>query len=554
MKFFVKICVLILLSCHVQSKKLWWETMSLYQVYPRSFMDSDGDGIGDLKGIESRLSHLVDSHVDAFWLSPIYKSPMVDYGYDASSFTEIDKIFGTNADFESLVREAHKLSLKVIMDFVPNHSSDQHEWFQKSVKGIEPYTDYYVWHKGHKINNTIKEPNNWRSVFGGSAWTWNEQRQAFYLHQFGFTQPDLNYRNEKLSEEMKNVLRFWMDRGVDGFRIDATPYIFEDERFLDEPLSGISDVNDYSYTISIYTKDQPKNYELMSEWRKVVDDYSAKVDQVPRVLMVEAYANNSMTMKYYTSGIHFPFNFILMDIKNSSTAQDIKNFVDKWMLTMPQGATANWVTGNHDNPRLVSRLGFHRAIAVTTMALLLPGISVTYNGEEIGMVDTPINTTDPSRFRDPVRSPFQWDNSTSAGFSTNPKTWLPVNKNYKTLNLEFQKATKESYYNYYRELATFRKTSSIRNGNLELKVLDNDILAFARKAKGKNSVYVVINLNNQTKTINLRKFKNTPGQITIYKATPGVDIQSNGLVKSDAAKIPPNATVIFIGKNKKNRH
>lgn len=511
-------------------------------------MDSDGDGIGDLKGIEKRLGHLVDSHIDAFWLSPIYKSPMIDYGYDASSFTEIDKIFGTNKDFEELVQEAHKLSLKVIMDFVPNHSSDQHDWFQKSVKGIEPYTDYYVWHKGHELNGTKKEPNNWRSVFGGSAWSWNEQRQAFYLHQFGKTQPDLNYRNEKLSEEMKNILRFWMDRGVDGFRIDATPYIFEDERFLDEPLSGISDVNDYAYTISIYTKDQPKNYELMKEWRKVVDDYTDKVDQIPRVLMVEAYANTSMTMKYYESGIHFPFNFILMDIKNSSNAQDIKNIVDQWMLNMPQGAIANWVTGNHDNPRLVSRLGLHKALAVTTMALLLPGISVTYNGEEIGMIDTPINTTDPSRFRDPVRSPFQWDNSTSAGFSSNPETWLPVNENYKTLNLEFEKAEKESYYNYYRDLASLRKTPSVRKGKLELKILKKDVLAFSRKYKGHKSVYVVINLNNSTQFVNLKKLGKTPSKLKLYKATPGTDLISNSLVKSKKVRIPPNTTVILIEK------
>ncbi|XP_043470184.1 alpha-glucosidase-like [Leptopilina heterotoma] len=548
MRIYMEICVLALLTCNVQSTQLWWETMSLYQVYPRSFMDSDGDGIGDLKGIEQRLGHLVDSHIDAFWLSPIYKSPMIDYGYDASSFTEIDKIFGTNEDFENLVKAAHKRSLKVIMDFVPNHSSDQHDWFQKSVKGIEPYTDYYVWHKGHKINGTIKEPNNWRSVFGGSAWTWNEQRQAFYLHQFGITQPDLNYRNEKLSDEMKNILRFWMDKGVDGFRIDATPYIFEDERFLDEPLSGISDMNDYAYTISIYTKDQPKNYELMKEWRKVVDNYSDKVDHIPRVMMVEAYANISMTMKYYESGINFPFNFILMDIKNSSTAQDIKNIVDQWMLNMPQGATSNWVTGNHDNPRLVSRIGLHRALAVTTMALLLPGISVTYNGEEIGMVDTPINTTDPSRFRDPVRSPFQWDNSTSAGFSSNLQTWLPVNENYKTLNLEFEKAAGESYYNYYKDIASLRKIPSVRKGNLKIKILKNDILAFSRKYKGQKSVYVVINLNNFTQFVNLNKFEKTSSQITLYKATPGTDLISNCLIKSNKVRIPPNATVVLIAK------
>ncbi|XP_033223825.1 alpha-glucosidase-like [Belonocnema kinseyi] len=363
MKIFFALCVTTLFLCTVKSHHSWWQSMSLYQIYPRSFMDSDGDGNGDLRGIINKLDYLADLKVDAFWLTPIYKSPMVDNGYDASNFTGINYMFGTMQDFENLVKRAHDYSMKVLMDCIPTYSSDQHEWFQKSVAGVEPYTDYYVWKEGQKDDGIMQPPNNWRSVFNGSAWTWNDKRQ--------------------------DILRFWMKKGVDGFRIDATPYLFENQNL---------------------------NYEMMQQWVDVVDEYAKKVDQVSRVLMVEGYANISTIMKYYSSGINFPFNFGLMDINNSSTATDVKNILDSWILKMPNGATANWVVGNHDNPRLVSRLGIHRATAVTALALLLPGVAVTYYGDEIGMPDAPIVSKAPSKFRDPERSPMQWNNSTSAVF------------------------------------------------------------------------------------------------------------------------------------------
>ncbi|XP_033223980.1 alpha-glucosidase-like [Belonocnema kinseyi] len=519
MKIFFALCVTTLFLCTVKSHHSWWQSMSLYQIYPRSFMDSDGDGNGDLRGIINKLDYLADLKVDALWLTPIYKSSMVDNGYDASNFTGINYMFGTMQDFESLVKRTHDYSMKVLMDCIPTYSSDQHEWFQKSVAGDEPYTDYYVWKEGKKDDGTMQPPNNWRSVFNGSAWTWNDKRQAFYLHQFTPSQPDLNYRNKDLVEEMKDILRFWMKKGVDGFRIDATPYLVENQNL---------------------------NYEMMQQWRDVVDEYAKKVDQVSRVLMVEDYANISTIMKYYSSGINFPFNFGLMDINNLSTATDVKNILDSCILKMPNGATANWVVGNHDNPRLVSRIGIHRATAVTALALLLPAVAVTYYGDEIGMPDAPIFSKAPSKFTDPERSPMQWNNSTSAGFSTNIKTWRPVNPNYKTLNLAFAKVSDDSYYNYYKALASLRNMHAVRSGNLQVKVLENDVLAFSRNKKKKNSVYVLINFSEQNKTVNLMEFENTDPELAFYRASPGLGLTSGSLMNANEINIPPTATMVFV--------
>ncbi|XP_024937452.1 alpha-glucosidase [Cephus cinctus] len=391
----------------------WWQSMSLYQIYPRSFKDSDGDGVGDLKGIEEKLPHLVNLGVDAFWISPTYPSPMIDFGYDISDFKGVDPMFGTMEDFENLIKTAQKLSLKVIMDYVPNHTSDQHEWFQKSLKNIAPYNDFYVWHPGKKLSNgTMAKPNNWLSVFGGPAWTWRDERQAYYLHQFDSAQPDLNFHNEKLVQEMKDVLVFWLDKGVNGFRVDAIPHLFENTSYLDEPLSGnTNDSDNYAYFDHIYTTNQHENYEMVQQWRDVIDAYDA-ANGVTSVMMTEAYASPELIMKYYDYGSHFPFNFFLIEnLGKDSNASEYKNIIDTWMNNMPAGCTANWVAGNHDRRRLVSRFDENIAQAISVMLLLLPGVSVTYNGEEIGMEDTWISYEETHIYNTLYTGTFVYDNS-----------------------------------------------------------------------------------------------------------------------------------------------
>lgn len=335
----------------------WWQTSSFYQIYPRSFKDSNGDGIGDLNGITDKLPYLKEIGITGFWLSPIFRSPMADFGYDISDFFDIQPEYGTLQDFDRLVSRATQLGLKVILDFVPNHSSDENEWFIKSAQRDPEYEDYYVWHPGKPNPNQPEKPlppTNWISVFRFSAWTWHEGRKEYYFHQFHHKQPDLNYRNPKVVERMKSVLGFWLDRGVSGFRIDAVPHLFEVKRdaagnFPDEPLSGnTNDPNDYGYLNHIYTTNQNETLDMVYQWRALMDEYQQEHGGDTRIMMTEAYTSIETTMKYYTNGTvngsHIPFNFyIITDLHNNSNAYDFKRVTDIWMNNIPKGFSPNWV-------------------------------------------------------------------------------------------------------------------------------------------------------------------------------------------------------------------
>lgn len=385
-----------------KADKEWYKNSLVYQVYPRSFKDSNADGIGDLNGITSKLGHIADIGADALWLSPIYTSPQLDFGYDIANFTDVDKDYGTLADFDRLVARARSLGLKVILDFVPNHSSHEHEWFKKSVRRVKPYDEYYVWRDARVVNGVRWPPNNWLSVFQGSAWEWNPTRGQYYLHQFAVGQPDLNYRSAALQREMSGVLRFWLDRGVEGFRIDAINHMYEDARFLDEPkrnVSGLPD-DDYDTLDHIYTKNLLETYDVLESWRKLLDEHTKNTDT--KMILTEAYTDFNLTILYYESGSNVPFNFMFMaDLKNTSSAADFKRLIDRWMNHMPKGPSyvANWVVGNHDNHRAASRFGVKRADQLSMLTTVLPGVSVIYNGDEIGMVDRPFTyaeTVDPA--------------------------------------------------------------------------------------------------------------------------------------------------------------
>lgn len=331
----------------------WWEDATFYQIYPRSFVDSDGDGVGDLKGITSKLEYLKEIGVDATWLSPIFKSPMADFGYDVSNFFEIDPIFGTMGDFEELIERSKVVGVKIILDFVPNHSSDECEWFEKSENNDPEYKDYYVWHPGKVIDGIRHPPSNWRSVFSGSTWTWSEKRQEYYLHQFLAKQPDLNYRNPKIREEFKTILKFWMDKGVYGFRIDAVPHIFEkindDGSWPDEPRNlWNNDPESYDYLDHPYTREQPETIEVIYEWRAFMDDYKKKNGGETRVILAEAYSPievlDEMCGNSTHSGAQIPFNFGLMGLNGYSNAKDVENSVSHWMDVMWKNhKVANWV-------------------------------------------------------------------------------------------------------------------------------------------------------------------------------------------------------------------
>ncbi|CAH1983525.1 unnamed protein product [Acanthoscelides obtectus] len=459
----------------------WWKTGVFYQIYPRSFMDGDGDGVGDLKGVKAKLKYLKDIGITGAWLSPIFKSPGVDQGYDISDYYTVDAVFGGNAALKKVLWEAKMLGLKIILDFVPNHTSDQNEWFKKSVNGTDGYEDYYVWNEGKvDSNGTRVPPNNWVSIFKGSSWTWNEQRKKFYLHQFATQQPDLNYSNPKVMEAMKKVLTYWLDQGVDGFRVDAVPYIMEDKELRDEPLTPGHkyDQNDVDCVERIYTKDIDETFDVVYAIRTHVDEYAKNKKITTRVLMSEAYADPDKTMRYYGTsdgkklGAHFTFNFNLLTmIQNKDfKVADIAKAINLWMGKMPKIYTPNWVLGNHDNHRIASRLGSENVDPFNALTAFLPGVMVTYNGEEIGMTDghvtceegqDPVAKKDCSTYnatsRDFERTPMQWDDSKNAGFTVNEKPWLPVADNYKELNVKKEKASPTSHLSIYKSLIQFRK-------------------------------------------------------------------------------------------------
>ncbi|XP_032584718.1 maltase 2 isoform X1 [Drosophila mojavensis] len=520
----------------------WWQHAVFYQIYPRSFKDSNGDGIGDLQGIISKLPYLAETGITATWLSPIFQSPMVDFGYDISDYRAIQPEYGSMADFDQLVHKASSLGIKIILDFVPNHSSDQHEWFKKSVARDPVYENFYVWADGKKNEQGILQPpNNWLSVFYGSAWEWNEQRQQYYLHQFTKEQPDLNYRNPAVVQAMDEVLLFWLNKGVAGFRIDAVNHLYEREDLADEPLSGkTADPLSYEYTKHVHTKDLPEVLAMVQHWRQLLDDYSAKhPDGVTRIMMTEAYADLHVLMDYYETadgvrGSQMPFNFhFITDVDCDSDARDFVYNVEKWLIYMPRGHAANWVMGNHDNPRVASRFGSASVDAMNMLLLTLPGIAVTYNGEELGMedyreiswedtVDPPARNAGKKDYkkvsRDPERTPFQWSNASNAGFSTAAKTWLPVNPNYLGLNLAAQQEAARSHYKVYKALIELRKLPTLRRGRFSIEPLSRAVFALRRTLKDYETIVTIINVSAKEQLINLTDFINGPHKLIVEVA------------------------------------
>ena len=370
----------------------WWESGVVYQVYPRSFGDTDGDGVGDLKGISGHLEYLEWLGADAVWLSPIFPSPMADFGYDVSDYTGIHPLFGSMGGFDGLVEAAHRGGMKVILDCVPNHSSDEQPWFVESRSSRDnPKRDWYVWRDG-KANGTPEgaPPNNWESYFGGPAWTFDGGTGQYYLHLFDRKQPDLNWRNPEVRGAMYDAMRFWFARGVDGFRIDVIWLLIKDDLFRDNPPDPAWREGDPPWLrqIRLYSEDRPEVHEIVREMRAVADEGEAG----ERLLIGEIYLPNERLMAYYGAdldGVHLPFNFSLVTIKGWD-AETVRGIVDAYEAALPEGAWPNWVLGNHDQPRVASRLGPAQARVAHTLLLTLRGTPTLYYGDEIGMQDVTV--------------------------------------------------------------------------------------------------------------------------------------------------------------------
>jgi alpha-glucosidase len=493
------------LAEHDLAEYAWWQRGIVYQIYPRSFQDTNDDGIGDLLGIVSRLDHLVELGVDAIWISPIYSSPMVDFGYDVSDYCAIHPSFGTMEDFDRLVAAAHERGLKLILDYVPNHTSDRHPWFveSRSARG-NPKRDWYIWRNARPDGSP---PNNWLSEFGGPAWTWDEASGQYYYHAYLKEQPDLNWRNADVRKTMLDVLRFWFDRGVDGFRVDAIHHLIEDERLQDNPPNpdwreGMSPAR---RLVRLHTMDQPEVHDAIAAMRRVADEYD------DRVMIGEAYLPIDRLMAYYgadLTGFHLPFNFHLLSTPWHPVA--VAALIDAYEAALPQGGWPNWVLGNHDRSRLASRLGPGQARVAAMLLLTLRGTPTIYQGEEIGTTDVPVppdRVQDPweknvpglGLGRDPARTPMQWDARVHAGFTT-AEPWLPVGPNHAVVNVAAQAADPQSVLFLYRTLIRLRREEpALSIGAYVPVAAEENILSYERRHRDRR-LLVVLNMSSTAQT------------------------------------------------------
>lgn len=497
-------------------KSNWHQGGVIYQIYPRSFYDAKDTGVGNLQGIIDKLDYLGGSEdslgVNAIWVSPIYTSPMADFGYDVANYTDIDPIFGNLNDFKLLVSEAHSRNIKVILDFVPNHSSDEHPWFIESQSSLDnPKRDWYVWRTPEPNGGP---PNNWISNFGGSAWELSEQTQQYYLHSFLAKQPDLNWDNPDVREAIKSAMRFWLDLGVDGFRVDAVDWLSKDAGLRDDPASTSTHhkISDYHSLTHTYSRDGPHLFDRLNEMARVIAEYK------DCFMIIEAHPEtvNKIQgyLKYYKNVnplLSAPFNFESIFLPWEASA--LREFIDNFQAGMQPDFTPIYTFGNHDESRVATRIGRAAARTSAMMQLTLPGLAFIYYGEELGMTDVPISDEqirDPSakagKGRDGQRTPMQWDDSEHAGF-TKGSPWLPVSPDYPQINVHKQSQNPISSLNLYKELIHFRNQSIVlRKGAYRSINSDEGIFGYER-SKGGSKLLILLNFNNVSKQININDLK-----------------------------------------------
>jgi len=481
----------------------WWQSGIIYQIYPRSFQDSTGSGVGDLNGIRMRLSHVASLGADAVWISPIYPSPMKDGGYDISDYTGVEPIFGTIADFEALTDEAHRLGLKVLLDFVPAHSSDQHPWFLASRRSRDDAKrDWYIWREAGPDGGP---PNNWISEFGGPAWTWDETTRQYYLHIYAREQPALNWRNPDVAQAMLDAMATWYDRGVDGFRVDAVEHLTPDAKLRDNPKNPDWDPKEgpARSLFRTYTSHQPEVFPHVRAMRAVADAYATQ--DGARLLVGEAYGNIDEVMLYYGAagdGFQLPFNFEL--IQAPWDPLHIANYIDRYEAMIPEGGWPNWVLGNHDRDRITSRVGAAQARVAKMLLLTLRGTPTLWQGDELGMENEhvpeellqdpwAINNPDTGIGRDPVRIPMPWDDTLGRGF-TRGTSFLPMSG---IASAAAQAQDAQSMLTLVRALITLRRAEPALNcGTYSRLHADGAVLAYRRAHEGR-SLAVALNFTDE---------------------------------------------------------
>jgi alpha-glucosidase len=495
----------------------WWKRAVYYEIYPRSFYDTNGDGIGDLNGITAKLDYLQDLGIDAIWITPFYPSPQVDFGYDVSDYENVDPQFGTLADFDRLVSEAHKRDIKVICDFVINHTSDQHPFFKESRSSrSNPKRNWYVW-RDPKPNG--EAPNNMSSAFGPTAWTYDDKTKQYYYHYFYAEQPDLNWRNPEVARAMFNSVRFWFKRGVDGFRVDAIDTLFEDPQWRDNPVTSTlrgGSKTEYEQE-KRYNLFHPENHSAFKGLRAVADEFGPD-----RVLIAETYPPRVEDLSsYYGSRndeFHMPFNFSLLKQPKLDAAAFRRTIGTTESVL--QGRPTNYVLSNHDNPRAFDKFGDGKhndeiAKLLALMLLTLHDAPVFYYGEEIGMKTTPPerleDVRDPvgkvywpaDKGRDGERTPMQWTSGRNAGFSSAEKTWLPVPPTAELRNVEAMSKDPNSVLNFYKQAIRLRRASpALLDGDYIAIGDDPNVYAYRRRTPNQTMI-VVLNMSNEPRTIKL---------------------------------------------------
>jgi alpha-glucosidase len=500
----------------------WWRGGVIYQIYPRSFADSNSDGVGDLPGITAKLDHVAQLGADAIWLSPIFKSPMKDFGYDVSDYCDIDPLFGTLDDFRTLVQTAHTKGLKVVIDQVLSHTSDQHPWFVESRASRDnPKADWYVWSDALPDGNP---PNNWLSVFGGSSWQWDTRRKQYYLHNFLASQPDLNFHNPEVVDAILGTVKFWLEMGVDGYRLDTTPFYFHDQKLRSNPPRdntvaadpALSDANPYGWQRHIYDKERPENLGFLKQLRELLDQY-------PDTTMVgEIGTDDSIaTMAEYTSGgdkLHMAYSFDLLGKDCSAPYLHglMQKFADK-----SNGGWPSWALANHDVERVGSRWGgpgrnlqMLRLAAVFQMCLR--GSPCLYQGDELGLPEADVafeDLQDPYgitmwpefKGRDGCRTPMPWNSQAAdIGFGDGQtKAWLPFTEAYRPLAVDLQDQDANSHLNFYRRLLQWRRTKpALIHGEQTLLPVHPQVMAFVREHEGQR-ILCGFNFSDQVASLHL---------------------------------------------------
>jgi len=539
-------------SSAASNEQDWWKNAVIYEIYPRSFQDSNGDGIGDLNGITERLDYLKELGVDAIWLTPVYPSPQVDFGYDISDYENIDPQYGTLKDFDHLIAEADKRHIRILMDMVMNHTSDKHMWFEQSRSSKDnPYRDWYMWHdgKGETATDKGEPPNNWQSDFGHSAWEWDEKTRQYYYHKFYIQQPDVNWDNPKVHQAFKDIISFWLKRGVGGFRFDAITTLFEDPQMRDEDVLKDKDGNRY---LNAYgdialndtrTNNLPGTHAVMQEMRALSDSFGGNKFPGARVLIGETYLPNIGELaKQYGTAEKPEFQLPMDTQVGFINKLDVTLFRSKLndVETEINGNIPMLVFDNHDNPRMDARYGdgvhdtdIERVIA--TMLFASRGASMFYNGDEIGMKTTPPtrkeDVKDPvgligwpkDKGRDGERTPMQWSDAANAGFTSASVTpWLPVPPTYATVNVKTEETDPNSLLAWYEKLIRMKKTNPAlaQGDNVMLDNTNTKVLSWMRQTTGAPGVVVSLNFTADPQTVNL-SVPGAKGSVKTLLKTPG---------------------------------